>query len=179
MFGPTYKAGCPVNSSIADTVDGLIPHLKARDVTMLLVSEAPIEKLQTYRRRMGWSIPWVSSADSDFNLDLGYSSSEEHTRAWVGQSGASLPPIVDVNARASGTDVVGYLTQSPGFSAFVLDDGVVYQTYQTGWRGVEFLMGYYPILDRAPKGRNEDDAFQLWIRRHDEYATPISRAAPG
>ena len=82
---------------------------------------------------------------------------------------ASLPPIVDRNASASGTDVVGYLTESPGFSAFVLDDGVVYQTYATGWRGLEFLMGYYPILDRAPKGRDEDDGFQLWIRRHDEY----------
>ena len=57
----------------------------------------------------------------------------------------------------------------PGFSAFVLEDGAVYQTYSTGWRGVEFLMGYYPILDRAPKGRDEDDGFQLWIRRHDEY----------
>jgi predicted dithiol-disulfide oxidoreductase (DUF899 family) len=179
MFGPSYQAGCPVNSSIADTVNGLIPHLKARDVTMLLVSQAPIEKLQAYKRRMGWSIPWVSSATSDFNFDLGYSSSEEQTRAWVGQSGGSLPPIVDVNARTSGTDVVGYLTESPGFSAFVLHEGVVYQTYQTGWRGVEFLMGYYPILDRAPKGRDEDDGFQLWIRRHDEYDTPISRAAPG
>ena len=73
------------------------------------------------------------------------------------------------NASASGTDVVGYLTESPGFSAFVLADGVVYQTYATGWRGLEFLMGYYPILDRAPKGRQEDDGFQLWIRRHDEY----------
>jgi predicted dithiol-disulfide oxidoreductase (DUF899 family) len=74
-----------------------------------------------------------------------------------------------MNASASGTDVVGYLTESPGFSAFVLEDGVVYQTYATGWRGLEFLMGYYPILDRAPKGRDEDDGFQLWIRRHDEY----------
>jgi predicted dithiol-disulfide oxidoreductase (DUF899 family) len=174
MFGPTYQAGCPVNSSIADTVDGLIPHLKARDVTMVLVSRASIEKLQAYKRRMGWSIPWVSSANSAFNLDLGYSSSEDDTRAWVEQNLGSLPPIVDVNARASGTDVAGYLTESPGFSAFVLDDGVVYQTYQTGWRGVEFLMGYYPILDRAPKGRDEDDGFQLWIRRHDEYDAPIS-----
>ena len=83
MFGPSYQAGCPVNSSIADSVDGLIPHLNAHDVTMLLVSQAPLEKLQAYKRRMGWNVPWVSSADSDFNLDLGYSSSEEETRAWV------------------------------------------------------------------------------------------------
>jgi predicted dithiol-disulfide oxidoreductase (DUF899 family) len=169
MFGPSYQAGCPVNSSIADSVNGLIPHLNARDVTMLFVSQAPLKKLQAYKRRMGWSFPWASSANSEFNLHLGYSSSEEQTHAWVGQNLGFLPPIVDLNASASGTDVVGYLTESPGFSAFVLDDRAVYQSYATGWRGVEFLMGYYPILDRAPKGRDEDDGFQLWIRRHDEY----------
>jgi predicted dithiol-disulfide oxidoreductase (DUF899 family) len=169
MFGPSYEAGCPINSSIADSINSLIPHLNARDVTMLLVSQAPLEKLQAYKRRMGWSLPWMSSANSKFNADLGYSSSEEHSRAWVAQNLGSLPPIVDRNASASGTDVVGYLTESPGFSAFVLDDGAVYQTYQTWWRGLEFLMGYYPILDRAPKGRDEDEGFQLWIRRHDEY----------
>lgn len=65
----------------------------------------------------------------------------------------------------------GYLTESPGFSAFVLDDGIVYQTYSTGARGVEFVMSYYPILDHAPKGRDEGDAFQTWLRRHDEYET--------
>ena len=169
MFGPSYEAGCPINSSIADSINGLIPHLNAHDVTMLLVSQAPLEKLQTYKRRMGWDIPWVSSADSEFNLDLGYSSGAEPAREWVEQNVGSLPPIVDRNARASGTDVAGYLTESPGFSAFVLDGGVAYHTYSTGWRGVEFLMGYYPILDRTPKGRDEDDGFQLWIRRHDEY----------
>jgi predicted dithiol-disulfide oxidoreductase (DUF899 family) len=169
MFGPGYEAGDPPNSSIADTIDGLIPHLNARDTTMLLVSQAPIEKLQAYRRRMGWNLRWVSSANSTFNLDLGYSTTPEQTRTWVAQNRESLPPVVDRNARASGTDVAGYLTESPGFSAFVLEDGVVYQTYATGWRGVEFLMGYYPILDRTPKGRDEADGFQLWLRRHDEY----------
>jgi predicted dithiol-disulfide oxidoreductase (DUF899 family) len=169
MFGPGYEAGDAVNSSIADTINALIPHLSAHDVTMLLVSQAPLEKLQAYKRRMGWDIPWVSAASSAFNVDLGYSSDEAETRAWVEQNLGSLPPIVDRNASSSGTDVAGYLTQSPGFSAFVLDDDVVYQTYATGWRGVEFLMGYYPILDRAPKGRDEDEGFQLWLRRHDEY----------
>ena len=101
---------------------------------MLLVSQAPLEKLQAYKRRMGWSFPWVSSANSEFNLDLGYSSSEEQTRAWVAQSLGSLPPIVDRNASAIGTDVVGYLTESPGFSAFVLDEGTVYQSYATAMR---------------------------------------------
>ncbi len=73
MFGPSYEAGCPVNSSIADSVDGVLPHLHARDVTFVLVSQAPLEKLQDYKRRMGWTVPWVSSAPSDFNFDLGFS----------------------------------------------------------------------------------------------------------
>jgi predicted dithiol-disulfide oxidoreductase (DUF899 family) len=169
MFGPTYEAGCPVNSSIADSLDGLQPHLHARDVTFLLVSQAPLAKLQAYQQRMGWSIPWVSSARSNFNLDLGFSSSEEQTRAWAEPMLEQLPPIAARNAMESGTDVVGYLTELFGFSAFALDDGAVYQTYSTTGRGVEFLMSYYGILDRAPKGRDEGDDWQTWIRRHDEY----------
>jgi predicted dithiol-disulfide oxidoreductase (DUF899 family) len=169
MFGPSYEAGCTTCSSIADGVNGIVPHLHARDVTMLFVSQAQLEKLQAYRRRMGWSFPWVSSANTDFNFDLGFSSSEEQTREWVAPMLAQLPPIADRNAREAGTDLVGYLTESQGFSAFVLDEGAVYHTYSTGARGVEFLMGYYGILDRAPNGRDEDDGFQLWIRRHDEY----------
>lgn len=169
MFGPSYEAGCTTCSSIADAVDGLVPHLNARDVTMLFVSLAPLEKLQAYKRRMGWSFSWVSSANSDFNLDLGYSCSEEQTREWVAPILEALPPIADRNAIESGTDVVEYLTQSQGFTCFVLDDGTPYHTYSTGGRGVEFLMGYYGILDRVPNGRDEGDAFQLWIRRHDEY----------
>ena len=176
MFGPSYEAGCPINSSIADNINGVLPHLNAHDVTMLLVSQAPVEKLETYKHRMGWNIPWASSARSDFNLDLGYSTDVEETRAWVEQNRDSLPPIVERNASASGTDIAGYLTESPGFSAFVLEDGGVYLTYQTWWRGVEFLMGYYPILDRAPKGREEDDGFQLWLRRHDEYDVAAGQA---
>jgi predicted dithiol-disulfide oxidoreductase (DUF899 family) len=169
MFGPTYQAGCTTCSSIADAVNGVVPHLHARDVTMLFVSQAPLEKLQAYKRRMGWSFPWVSSANSEFNVDLGFSSSEERTRAWVAPMLEQLPPIAGRNASESGTNVVGYLTERQGFSAFVLDDGAVYQTYSAGARGVEFLMGYYGMLDRTPKGRDEGDAFQVWIRRHDEY----------
>jgi predicted dithiol-disulfide oxidoreductase (DUF899 family) len=170
MFGPSYKAGCPTCSSMADTVDGALPHLHARDVTMLYVSQAPLEKLQAYKRRMGWSMPWVSSAVSDFNFDQGNSRTEEQTREAIAPMlEAGPPPAVDHNASLSGTDVTGYLTEGPGFSAFVLDDGTVHQTYTTTARGLEFLMGYYPILDRAPKGRDETDASQVWIRRHDEY----------
>ena len=102
MFGPSYAAGCPINSSIADGVNALLPHLNAHDVTMLLVSQAPLEKLHAYKKRIGSSVPSVSSAHSDLNADLGYSSGEEQTRAWVAQNRASLPPIVKANAKASG-----------------------------------------------------------------------------
>jgi predicted dithiol-disulfide oxidoreductase (DUF899 family) len=178
MFGPSYEAGCPVNSSMADTVDGVLPHLRARDLSFVFVSQAPLKKLQAYKRRMGWSFPWVSTAHTDFNFDLGFSFTEEQAREAVAQMrptgmettpGAGIPPIVEQNARATGTDAVGYLTESPGFSTFVHEDGAVYHTYSTTWRGLEFLMGYYPILDHAPKGRDEGEAWQLWIRRHDEY----------
>jgi predicted dithiol-disulfide oxidoreductase (DUF899 family) len=170
MFGPSYEAGCPVNSSIADSIDGVLPHLHARDVTFVLVSQAPLAKLRTYRRRMGWNIPWFSSAPGDFNFDLGFSHTAEQGREIVGQMAGGLPPIVEQNAQASGTNVAGYLTESPGFSSFVLDDGSVYHTYSTTWRGLEFVMTYYGMLDHAPKGRNEgEEDWQLWIRRHDEY----------
>jgi len=177
MFGPSYEAGCPVNSSIADSIDGMLPHLHARDVNFILVSQAPIEKLRAYNRRMGWSLPWVSSSPGDFNFDLGFSQTEERSREAVEQIrlparaslGDAFPPIVEQNARSSGTDIVGYLTESPGFSSFVRDGEDVYQAYSTTWRGLEFIMSYYPILDHAPKGRDEGEAWQLWIRRHDEY----------
>jgi predicted dithiol-disulfide oxidoreductase (DUF899 family) len=170
MFGPSYEAGCPTCSSMADTVDGALPHLHARDVTMTYVSQGPLDKLQAYKQRMGWNMPWVSSAGSDFNFDLGYSRTEDQTReAFEPMLEAGAPPGVEHNAKESGTDVTGYLTQGPGFSAFVLDDGTVYQTYGTTARGLEFLMGYYGILDRTSRGRDEGDASQIWIRRHDEY----------
>src|SRR5947199_7274193 len=77
MFGPSYRAGCPVNSSMVDGFDGLLSHLHARDVTLLLVSQAPLDRLQGYKQRMGWSVPWVSSANTDFNFDLGVSYTPE------------------------------------------------------------------------------------------------------
>ena len=169
MFGPNYQAGCPVNSSMADTVDPLLPHLDARDATFVFVSQAPLEKLRAYKHRMGWSFPWVSSAPTDFNFDLGFSQTLEQSREGIAAAAGSLPPIVEHNARSVGTDAAGYLTESPGFSTFVQDNDTAYQAYSTTWRGLEFLMGYYGILDRAPKGRDEGEAWQLWIRRHDEY----------
>jgi len=169
MLGPSYEAGCPTCSSMVDAVDGLRSHLRARDATFVLVSQAPLETLLAYKQRMGWEVPWISSARTDFNFDLGFSSSEAQTREWVTPALEQLPPIAAHNAASSGTDLFGYLTELFGFSAFVRDEGAVYQTYSTTGRGVEFLMGYYPILDRAPKGRDEGVEWQLWIHRHDEY----------
>jgi predicted dithiol-disulfide oxidoreductase (DUF899 family) len=171
MFGPSYEAGCPVNSSMADTFDSLIPHLRARDVTLIAVSGAPIEKLLAYRERMGWKFDWASSYESDFNTDVGFSSSLEQTREAIEPMLDQLPPVAFRNAEAAGTDICGYVTELFGFTAFSLEDGVIYQTYATTGRGVEFLMPYYGILDRAPKGRDEVESWQLWIRRHDEYDT--------
>src|SRR5829696_9418062 len=100
MFGPVYEAGCTVCSSITDTIDPNVVHLKARDVTMLLVSRAPLEKLQSYKKRMGWNIDWVSTAGSEFNRDLGFTYTEEELRPFLE---GEIPPIVKQMAEASGT----------------------------------------------------------------------------
>ena len=158
MFGPSYRAGCPVCSSNADAVNGVLPHLNARDATLLYVSSAPFEKLQAFKRRMGWRFPWVSCADSNFNLDFGFARTEEQTQAAVAPMlGRELPAVLAQLTDDTGTDLVGYLTEAPGFSTFVLDDGVVHHAYSTTARGLEFLMGYYPssIARRwaAPRAR--------------------------
>ncbi len=127
MFGPSYEAGCPVNSSIADSFDSLIPHLKARDVTPIAVSGAPIEKLLAYRERMGWSFNWASSYKSDFNSDLGFSTSPEQTREAIQPMLDQLPPVAFRNAKVSGTDIYGYLTELFGFTAFTLEEGAAYR----------------------------------------------------
>jgi predicted dithiol-disulfide oxidoreductase (DUF899 family) len=169
MFGPSYDGGCPVNSSIADSFDGLIPHLRARDVTLIAVSGAPMGKLSAYRERMGWGFNWASSYESDFNVDLGFSKTPEQTKQAIEPILDQLPAVAFRNAEVAGTDIYGYMTELFGFTAFTLEGGSVFQTYSTTGRGVEFLMPYYGFLDRAPKGRAEDEAWQLWIRRHDEY----------
>jgi predicted dithiol-disulfide oxidoreductase (DUF899 family) len=166
MFGPPYEAGCTVCSSIADNIDPNVVHLAAQDVTMLLVSRAPLEKLQAYRKRMGWSIGWVSTAGSDFNRDLGFTHTKEELQPFLE---GEIPPAVKQMAERSGTDVAGYVTEGPGLSAYTLSDGVVYRTYVTTARGLEPTMGYYFLLDRTPTGRNEDASRPFWLRRHDEY----------
>jgi predicted dithiol-disulfide oxidoreductase (DUF899 family) len=166
MFGPPYEAGCTACSSIADTIDPNVVHLAARDVTMLLVSRAPLEKLQSYKKRMGWKIDWVSTAGSAFNRDLGFTHTEEELRPFLE---GEIPPTVKQMAERSGTDVAGYVTEGPGLSAYTLSDGVVHRTYVTTARGLEPTMGYYSLLDRTPMGRKEDDRMPFWLRRHDEY----------
>jgi predicted dithiol-disulfide oxidoreductase (DUF899 family) len=167
MFGPQYTAGCPVCSSGADTYDGAVPHLNARDMTFLCVSRAPLERLRAYRSRMGWSFPWVSSGGSDFNFDFGASHTAEELKPFL-ESG-ELGPVPGLAAEC-GTDPAGYLAEGPVLSVFALADGVVHHTYSTGARGLEFLLGFYGMLDRAPKGRDEGALPVMWIRRHDEYA---------
>jgi predicted dithiol-disulfide oxidoreductase (DUF899 family) len=192
MFGPTYTAGCPGCSATADSFDGVLPHLGARDTTMICISRAPLKKLLTYRRRMGWSFDWVSSHGSDFNFDFGVSPAES------GNEGASplesnevamyrmlgdrrfrdsLPPIVALNAKGCGTDLDGYFSEGHGVSVFARKGKVVYHTYSSYARGTEFILSFYPILDRTPKARDEEGSMGPWLRRHDEYGEKSSRRA--
>jgi predicted dithiol-disulfide oxidoreductase (DUF899 family) len=168
MFGPDYGAGCPVCSSIADSFNGVIEHLKARDVTMICVSRAPVEKLDAYRRRMGWNFPWASSFDSDFNFDFQRSISKEIVAGWFEGDVPEVPARI---AADCGTDPISYMAERPWLSVFTLSDGEVYMTYSTTARGLEVVMTYYGILDRVPSGRNEGEpADPSWMRRHDEFS---------
>jgi predicted dithiol-disulfide oxidoreductase (DUF899 family) len=166
MFGPSYEAGCPVCSSIADTLAPQAPHLEARDTTLLLASRAPLAKLIAYRDRMGWDIDWVSSGGSDFNRDLGFLHTEEELKPFLE---GEIPSTVVQNAEMCGTSAAGYVTEGPGLSVHALEDGVVYRTYVTTARGLEAAMAYYALLDWTPKGRDESGTRPLWVRRHDEY----------
>jgi predicted dithiol-disulfide oxidoreductase (DUF899 family) len=184
MFGPEYTAGCPACSSIADGFDGPAIHLANHDVMLWAVSRAPLERLRSYKDRMGWRFPWASSFASDFNADFGVFLTEEQRRAGAGvynfrESPVWSPPEeirgpFDDWAATTGTDWATYTLDGPGMSAFTLDDGVVYHTYSAYSRGLDGLWGMYQWLDRAPRGRNEgrghDDPLN-WFRRHDEYGT--------
>jgi predicted dithiol-disulfide oxidoreductase (DUF899 family) len=166
MFGPDWTAGCPVCSSITDTLAPQAPHLNARDTTLLLSSRAPQEKLQAYRERMGWDLPWVS-AETDFHRDIGFFYTQEELKSFLE---GDIPLTVTQNAEMCGTDPGGYVAEGPGLSVYALDDGTVYRTYVTTARGLEGpAMSYYQLLDRTPAGRNEPPDEPLWLRRHDEY----------
>ncbi|RPH51090.1 MAG: DUF899 domain-containing protein [Planctomycetota bacterium] len=175
MFGPEYKAGCPSCSAVADGFDGFVVHLANHDVAFSAVSRAPLEKLQAYKRRMGWTFPWASSLGGPFNFEFTVSFTEEQQRegrieynyrreaSW--QLRGDGGPVAEI-AAMTGTDAAAYTRERPGMSVFVLEDGVVYHTYSTFARGLDGLWSMYPWLDRAPKGRNETG---VWWRRHDEY----------
>jgi predicted dithiol-disulfide oxidoreductase (DUF899 family) len=177
MFGPDYQAGCMTCSTIADGFNGFAVHLANHDVTLSAVSRAPFAKVQAYKRRMGWTFPWASSSGNDFNFDFNVSYTEEqqrqggieynYERGGHAMDETQVPEVVALNAAMCGTDAATYTRDRPGMSAFVLDDGVVYHTYSTYARGLDGLWGMYQWLDRAPKGRNEDEG--VWWRRHDEY----------
>jgi predicted dithiol-disulfide oxidoreductase (DUF899 family) len=179
MFGPDYKAGCPSCSSIADGFNGFAVHLANHDVTLSAVSRAPLEKLQTYKRRMGWTFPWASSHGSDFNFDFNISFTEEQQRegsieynyergGHAMDATQQVPEPVAQFAATCGTDAATFTRDRPGLSTFVLEDGVVYHTYSTYARGLDGIWGMYQWLDRAPKGRNEETG--VWWKRHDEYS---------
>jgi predicted dithiol-disulfide oxidoreductase (DUF899 family) len=168
MFGPEYEAGCPVCSSIADSFDGVVPHLAARDVTMIAISRAPIDRLLGFRERMGWSFNWASSYETDFNWDFKHSQTREQVSEWADQ----VPSGVDQFASQAGTDRIGYFTEGPGLTVFARSGDDVFMTYEGSARSLEVIMTYYGILDRVPKGREEGEpADPFWIRHHDRYGS--------
>ncbi len=184
MFGPDYKVGCPACSAIADGFNGIETHLANHDVMLWAVSRAPLERLQGFKRRMGWSFPWASAFGGDFNPDFSVYFTEEEQREGeieynyrreepvkpsskeTDMKSRTAPDGSSVGASLSGTDVGTYTRERPGMSAFALEDGVVYHTYSAFARGLDGLWGMYQWLDRAPRGRNEKD---FWIRHHDKY----------
>jgi predicted dithiol-disulfide oxidoreductase (DUF899 family) len=174
MFGPEYTAGCPSCSAIADGFDGSVVHLANHDVAFSAVSRAPFAKLQAYKQRMGWSFPWASSFDSDFNYDFHVTHTKEEWNSGavdynfrtVDFRPAEEIPVLAEWASTVGTNFATYRREGPGVSAFALEDGVVYHTYSSYERGVDGIWGMYQLLDRAPLGRNETG---FWWRRHDEY----------
>ncbi len=172
MFGPEDEAACPGCSFYADHLDGSVMHLNRHDVTLLCASRAPLEKLDAYKRRMGWSFPWVSSYGTKFNRDFSLFTDEQR-RSGTGYN-FGTPRRADLSLEDE---------ELMGLSAFALSDGVVYHTYSTYDRGTDVLNGTWQLLDRAPRGRfkapSEDAPPSGWPRRHDEYedaaaATPAS-----
>jgi predicted dithiol-disulfide oxidoreductase (DUF899 family) len=157
MFGPDWEEGCKSCSFWADNFDGISIHLNHRDVTFTAVSRAPLAKIEAYKKRMGWSLPWVSSYGSDFNYDFHVSFTEEQLAAGK----------VDYNYGL----VEGY-QELPGISVFYKNErGEVFHTYSCYARGIDMVNGAYQFLDLVPKGRDEDGfEFSMeWVRRHDQY----------
>jgi predicted dithiol-disulfide oxidoreductase (DUF899 family) len=159
MLGPGWPAGCPGCSFLSDHLDGALPHLNHHDVTLTVVSRAPLAEIEAYKKRMGWRFPWVSAFGSDFNYDYNVSFTRDELA-----SGKALYNFAEVPTPANASD-----TELPGLSSFYKDEaGDVFHTYSSYARGGEELIGTLMILDRAPKGRNEKSTMDF-VRRHDEY----------
>jgi predicted dithiol-disulfide oxidoreductase (DUF899 family) len=158
MFGPDWGDGCKSCSFWADNFNGIIVHLRHRDVTMVAVSRAPLEKLEAYRKRMGWGFKWVSSLVNDFNRDYHVSfTKEEISRGDV---------YYNYGMRRFPAD------EAPGVSVFRRDDnGAVFHTYSCYSRGLDMLNGAYHFLDITSKGRDEEGlSYSMeWLRHHDRY----------
>jgi predicted dithiol-disulfide oxidoreductase (DUF899 family) len=157
MLGPDWGAGCPGCSFLADHFDGAMPHLEHHDVTLAAVSRAPLAKIEAYKKRMGWSFPWVSSFGSDFNYDYHVSFTQDELA--TGEVVYNFTETKSANAH----------DELPGISAFYKDEAAqIFHTYSSYARGFEELIGTLMILDRAPMGRNEKTTMDF-VRRHDEY----------
>jgi predicted dithiol-disulfide oxidoreductase (DUF899 family) len=156
MFDPDDETGCKHCSFWADSFDPNVVHLAARDVTLVAVSRAPLEKLERYRQRMGWTFTWASSDGSDFTYDFGASFRDDELDRPVFNFGTLVPGRAD----------------REGVSVFARgDDGAIYRTYSTHGRGIDILNAAYNYLDLVPLGRGEEGMpNQYWVRRHDEYA---------
>lgn len=158
MYGPDCEERCPSCSFWADNFNGIIVHLKHRDVTMAAISRAPLSQLEAYKKRMGWNFKWVSSLESDFNLDYKVSFTEEDL-----EKGEAIYNFE--TRRAFGPE-------APGISVFYKDEnGDVFHTYSCYARGLDMLNGAYHLLDLVPKGHDEANLpFPMgWVRRHDKY----------
>ncbi len=158
MLGPDWEEGCTSCSFWVDNFEGIDVHLAHRDVSLVVIADAPQEKLSAYKKRMGWTTPWVSAGGSDFNKDFHVAfTAEELASKNVFYNYRNAPFPVD---------------QAPGISVFLKDDkGDIYHTYSCYARGLDMLNGAYHYLDLTPKGRDEDDlSFTMaWLRRHDQY----------
>lgn len=157
MFGPDWEEGCKSCSYLADHFDGANWHLPHRDVSFVVISRAPVPKLEAYKKRMGWQFKWLSSRGNDFNFDYHVSATDEETAQGKMQYNYRIQEWVN--------------EEMPGLSVFHKDeDGDVFHTYSSYARGLDILVGAYNFLDLVPKGRDEEFDFTMeWVRRHDQY----------
>lgn len=162
MFDPAWEQGCKSCSYVMDNVSGALVHLAARDTAFAAVSRAPVEKLQAFRARMGWTFPWYSSAGTTFNYD--YQATVDPA---AGSTTYNYENIDSLSARGALPMQRG---DWPGMSVFVREGDRVFHTYSTYTRGLDLFMNTYNLLDLTPLGRNEPDGIMRWIRHHDRYA---------